>query len=86
MQGRSTSFELVPGFLLTFALALALGAAGAGSAGAAPLTGALRGVIVLTNAETHVVHALTLWDSQEALEESGRVMDGLRDAETQRAR
>ena len=41
-----------------------------------------RGVIVLTNAETHVVHALTLWESQEALEESGRVMDGLRDAET----
>jgi heme-degrading monooxygenase HmoA len=41
-----------------------------------------RGVIVLTNAETHVVHALTLWESQEALEASGRVMDGLRDAET----
>jgi heme-degrading monooxygenase HmoA len=41
-----------------------------------------RGVIVLTNRETHVVHALTLWESEAALEESGRIMDGLRDAET----
>jgi heme-degrading monooxygenase HmoA len=41
-----------------------------------------RGVIVLTDADTHVVHALTLWESRHALEESARVMDGLRDAET----
>jgi heme-degrading monooxygenase HmoA len=41
-----------------------------------------KGVLVMSNKETHVIHGITLWDSEEALEQSKSVMDGLRDAET----
>ena len=41
-----------------------------------------KGVLVISNAETRVIHGITLWDSAEAMERSRSVMDGLRDAET----
>jgi heme-degrading monooxygenase HmoA len=41
-----------------------------------------KGVLVMSNKETHVIHGITLWDSEQALEQSKSVMDGLRDAET----
>jgi hypothetical protein len=41
-----------------------------------------KGVLVISNAETRVIHGITLWEDAEALERSRSVMDGIRDAET----
>jgi heme-degrading monooxygenase HmoA len=41
-----------------------------------------KGVLVMANPKTHIVHGITLWESAEALKRSESVMDGIRDAET----
>jgi hypothetical protein len=41
-----------------------------------------KGVLVISNAETRVIHGITLWESAEAMDRSKSIMDGLRDAES----
>jgi heme-degrading monooxygenase HmoA len=41
-----------------------------------------RGILVLADERTGVVHGVTLWESADAMERSERVTRGLREAET----
>jgi heme-degrading monooxygenase HmoA len=41
-----------------------------------------KGVLIIASRRTQLIHAITLWESAEALEENEAVMNGLRDAET----
>jgi hypothetical protein len=41
-----------------------------------------KGVLIIASEPAHLIHAITLWESAEALEENEPVMNGLRDAET----
>jgi len=41
-----------------------------------------QGVLVIASPKTQLIHAITLWESAEALRENEPVMNGLRDAET----
>jgi hypothetical protein len=41
-----------------------------------------KGVLIIASPRTHLIHAITLWESAEALKENEAVMNGLRDAET----
>jgi heme-degrading monooxygenase HmoA len=41
-----------------------------------------RGILVLADERTRVVHGVTLWESADAMERSEPVLRGLREAET----
>lgn len=41
-----------------------------------------KGILVLADEKTRVVHGITLWESADAMERSEPVVRGLRDAET----
>lgn len=41
-----------------------------------------RGLVVLTDATTHAVVSMTLWESAEAMERSEPILSGIRRAET----
>jgi hypothetical protein len=41
-----------------------------------------KGILVLANETTRVIHGMTLWESAEAMERSESVARGIREAET----